>query len=140
MRKHNPPTAERKIKSIMAVYEDKLWLFCGSHEVHEYIVWANWRHCNSYSTACVKWPMCLQRLPSVQRAIQIIVFIENVAHRFHLSHHICLTGETESYQLHRPSHRPSHRQPLGTTGVSERSWKKNRKKNWGCFRRTAVSV
>jgi len=61
--------------------------------------------------------MWFQQLPSVQRAFKIMVCIEKVAHGFHLNHHICLKGEAESYQLHRPS----HRQPLGTTSISEHS-------------------
>jgi len=65
----------------------------------------------------IKWPMCFQRLPYVQRAFKIMVCIEKVAHGFHLSHHICLIGEAESYQLHRPS----HRKPLGTTSICEHS-------------------
>jgi len=34
--------------------------------------------------------MCFHRLPSIQRESKIVMCIEKVAQRFHLSHHICL--------------------------------------------------
>jgi hypothetical protein len=69
--------------------------------------------------------MCFYRLPSIQREFKIMIYIEEVAHGFHLSHHICLKEEAKSYKLHLLS----HDQPHHTTNISKHYQKKDRKEN-----------